>query len=47
MLHMNWLGTREPSSHPGIGTANLPVRLTHTPRTRGQDPFTYFGKATS
>jgi hypothetical protein len=35
MLRMNWLATREPSSHPGIGTANLPVRLTHPPRTRG------------
>ncbi len=22
MLRMNWLGTSEPSSHPGIGTAN-------------------------
>ena len=28
MLRMNWLGTSEPSSHPGIGTANPPVRLT-------------------
>jgi len=24
MLRMNWLGTSEPSSHPGIGTANPP-----------------------
>jgi hypothetical protein len=28
MLRMNWLGTSEPSSHPGIGTATPPVRLT-------------------
>ena len=28
MLRMNWLETSEPSSHPGIGTANPPVRLT-------------------
>ena len=28
MLRMNWWRTSEPSSHPGIGTANPPVRLT-------------------
>jgi hypothetical protein len=28
MLRMNWFRSSEPSSHPGIGTANPPVRLT-------------------